>query len=255
MKKTIIIFMLVALTGTLKAQNVINPVRNLIKSTYENNMFSYRLFRDFTLIKSEIYENKIMADVDNTLSRFDNNLSYMTHFISDEKDTQKHYMNLQLFWNNYRILILDSDNVNVQEFFDQTEQFSKLNEELTASIIDKRKLNSTYKNEINTLNILVTLTNDIDKLLINYLYKNELHIKDQPYKVDTKSIYKQVSKLSKTKYGKSNLSIINDLKDNLSIVESLYPVQNNSKQMYSNVNYFTKKVFILMNRILSTIKK
>jgi len=255
MKKTIILLILIVFTRQASAQNVINPVHNLIKSTYENNMFSYRLFRDYTLIKSEIYENKIMADIDNTLSRFDNNLSYMTHFVTDNKNTQKHYMNLQLFWNNYRILILDLDNVGVEQFFNQTEQFSKLNEELAASIIEKRKLNSTYKDEINTLNVLVTLTNDIDKLLINYLYENELSKKEQPYKIDIKSINKHINKLSKTKYGKINQPVINDLRDNLSIIESLYPVKNNSKQMYSNINYFTKKIFILMNRVLSTIKK
>ncbi len=255
MKKIIILVIWIAFTGQIKAQNVINPIKNLVKSTYENNMFSYRFFSDYALIKNEIYEKKIMSDIDNTLSRFDNNLSYMTNFVSKDKNSQKHYMNLQLFWNDYRILILDPDNVDYKTMSEKTNEFKKLNEELSNSIIEKNKLDSSLKEQISALNILVNLTNSIDQLLINYLYNNQYPEKDKLYKTDTKSISKQINKLAKTRYGRENKLIINDLNETLSLIESLYSSKNNSKQMYSNTNYFSKKSFILMNRILSTIKK
>ena len=255
MKKTYILILLLTFSFGFSAhsQDVINPINKLIRSSYENKMFSYRLLTDFVLVKNNIYQNKLIKDIDNTLARYDENLLYMAKFTEKNKDSKKKFISLQLFWNDYRILFIDFENSDLNKLIKYTDNFAKYNEELTLSVLENANVTGKYKKQLETLDLLATLNNQINQLLINYLLKKT--VKHQIYGVDIKSIQKNLKKLSKTITGKNNLDIINDLYNTISIIESLYAKENNSKQMYSNVKYFTQKNFILMKKILSSIKE
>lgn len=255
MKKTYILLLLLFIgTGfTVRSQDVINPVNKLVQASYENKMFSYRLLMDYILVKNNVYQKKIINDIDKILARYDDNLLYIAKFAEKNKDTKKKFINLQLFWNDYRILFIDFDNTDLNKLIKYTDNFAKYNDELTLSVLETNKVKDKYKKQLETLDLLAVLNNQIDQLLINYFLKN--HTKNQLYNVDTKAIQKTLKKLSKTETGKNNINIIEDLKNTISVIESLYSKENNSKQMYSNVNYFTKKTFILMKQILSNIKE
>jgi len=253
MKKIFILLIGWSLWQQVQAQNVINPINKLIKSSYENKMFSHRLLMDYILIENNVYQKKVMTDLDNTLARYDDNLLYIAQFVEKDKDTKKKFINLQLFWNDYRMLFIDYENSDLNKLIKYTENFAKYNDDLTTSVIDSNKLNNKYKTELESLDLLSVLNNQINQLLINYFLKNKS--KNPIYKVDIKDIEKNIKKLQKTYIGKTNFGTVEDLKNTLSVIESLYTLENSSKQMYSNVSYFTKKNFILMNKILEKIKE
>ncbi len=250
MKKIIIIFFITITSWTMSAQNVINPVRQFIKSTYENKMFSHRLLMDFVLIKNNVYPAKVMRDIDNTLARYDENLLYIAQFTKDNKNTHNKLVKLQLFWSDYRMLFIDYDNANLNELIKQTHIFYRLNNEL-EDLIKSNYLKKKYVKQVEELSVLANLNNQINQLLINYYLKEIAH--KQIYKVKLKDIRKNIKKIQKMPVGKQNLGIIDDLFSTISIIETLNTTDNNSKQMYSNVSYFIKKNFILMKKVLSEI--
>ena len=253
MRRILFIFIFTGLAWSINAQNVINPVRQLIKATYENKMFSHRLLMDYILIKNNIYQTKVMSDIDNTLARYDENLLYIAQFSQKDNDIHKKMVGLQLFWNEYRMLFIDFEHANLNDLIKRTHVFYRYNNELADLIIKNRHLNDKYPKQLNVLDILADLNNQINQLLINYFLKD---IARKPiYKVKIKDIRKNIQKLQKTSVGKQNLGVIEDLYNTLSIIETLYATENNSKQMYSNMKYFIKKNFILMKKVLMSINE
>ena len=257
MKKALFSFaILIVFSFASFAQEDENPIGELSKRLYENEMLANHFLRDFVLAKSQVFKSKVMVDFDKSLARFDDNISYISMHLPKDKKIRDKYMSLQGQWNVYRMAIIDLSRDNYKKFVNSTLMMEKECRSMREDILSKHPKYGDNKKVFKYIDYVVDNTKKIDEVIINYVLKNQLNFPeiDKAIKIDFSHIRKNLKKLSKDKnlQGKTNLT---DLNNSLNMVENIYKNKNDSpKLLYSNTKYFSKKSYLLFYELISQLK-
>ncbi len=254
MKKYILILSIVLIHFAGLAQVNDNPIEVLSEKLYQNEMLSNRFFRNFVFIKTNTFKKKVLADMDKSLAKFDDNLSYVILHLPQNKDIKENYIKLQNYWNVYRINITNYDAKNYKSLIGKTQKLNKLISSLITSILRKHPQYGSHKKMIEMAQYNTENTKTVDNIAIAYILKNGLEMNEafDYFDIDFGSLKKGLKKLGKNK----NITalapdLVNDLKTNLETIQSLLEKENyNPKMMYSNINNYSKKSFKLLDIIL-----
>jgi len=258
MKKYIVIISLLFLSLTGFSQVNENPIETLSEKLYQNEMLSNRFFRNFVFIKTNTFKKKVLADMDKSLAKFDNNLSYIILHLPYDKKVKEEYIKLQNYWNIYRINITNYDNKNYKSLIGKSKKLNELISNLTTSILKKHRQYNTHKKMIEMAQYTTDNVKTIDNIAIAYVLKNSLNVHNafDYFDIDYGSLKKGLKKIGKNKIiSSTSADLIADLKTNLQSIQSLVEKKDYiPKMMYSNVNNYTKKSFKLLDIIIKNIK-
>lgn len=255
-----IIFTLFLLLSISKGYSQINnnPFDRLSKSLFENELLSNRFLRNFVLIKTNTYKKRALIDMDQSLAKFDDNLSYIILHLPKDKSIEEDFMKLQNLWNVYRIQISGYEKSNYSSLVRKTKKLEELLVSLRRDILEEHNSYGRNSNTIKPVLLMIDNAKKIDKLLIYYILSNGLKAQNIPsYKdIDFSDFYKNLKKISKYKYKtKDTNEIITDLGSSLKMMESLVNKAGyKPKMLFSDANNYSKKTFLLLTRFMSTIK-
>ena len=257
MKKALFSFaLLILFTSVTFAQEDENPIGELSKRLYENEMLANHFLRDFVLAKSQVFKSKVMVDFDKSLARFDDNIGYISMHLPKDKKIRDKYMSLQGQWNVYRMAIIDLSRNNYKKFVNSTLMMEKECKTMREDILSKNPKYSDNKKVFKYIDYVVDNTKRNDEIIINYILKNQLNFPeiDKALKIDFSHIRKNIKKLSKDK-SLQQKGIINDLINSLSMIENIYNNKNDSpKLLYTNTKYFSKKSYLLFYELIRQLK-
>jgi len=258
MKKYIFIATFIFINFPVFSQVNENPIEILSEKLFQNEMLSNRFFRNFVFIKTNTFKKKVMTDMDKSLAKFDNNLSYIILHLPYDKKVKEDYIKFQNFWNIYRINITNYDNKNYESLINKSKKLNKLISTLTTNILRKHKHYNNHKKMIEMTQYATENVKTIDNIAIAYVLKNGLNVDDafDYFNIDYGSVKKGLKKIGKNKTI-TNVApdLITDLKTNLQSIQSLTEKKEYApKMMFSNVNNYSKKSFKLLDIILKNIK-
>ena len=256
MKKTLFSFILLILfSSNVLAQEGGNPIRELSWRLYENEMLANRFLKNFALAKSKVFKSKIMRDFDKSLAVFDDNISYISMHLPNDNRIREKFMRLQGQWNIYRMAIIDLSLKNYKKIVNSTLMLEIECKSMREELLSKHPKYKENKKVFKYINYVVENSKRIDDIVINYLFKNKLGfpVIDKAIKVDFSVINKNLKKL--LKHYKHDISLINDMKSSLNMVEKIYNTQNDRpKLLYSDTKYFSKKNYMLFKELIEQIK-
>jgi hypothetical protein len=244
--------------GQIKAQINDNPVDVLATKLYENELLSNRFFRNFVFIKTNTFKNKAMSDMDRSLAKFDDNLSYIILHLPYDKEVKDDYLKLQNFWNVYRLNITNYNSENYKRLISKTQRLEKLITELNKKILSKHPDYSAHKSLISLASLAVENGKNVDKMATAYILKYGLNVADayNYYEFDFSGLKKNLKKIRKNKLlqGKVN-DLVTDLNTTVDSIKTLIEKDKyNPKMMYAYVNAYTKKTFKLLHVIMQLVK-
>jgi len=258
MKKILFLLIILYSYSNLNAQLNNNPFDKLSQSLFENEMLSNRFLRNFTLIKTNSYKKRALRDMDQSLAKFDDNLSYIILHLPDNHNVKEDFMKLQNLWNVYRIQVTDYDKNNYKSLIRKTLKLDQLTNSLKIKILDLQNANSINSNTIKTINYMIENAKKTDQLLTMYVLQGGLKFTDASsyYDVDFSDLYKKIKKISKYKYKTTDTNeILIDLNNSIKMMESLIAKKGyNPKMLFSDVNNYSKKSFLLFKKFMNTIK-
>ncbi len=258
MKKIIFILFLLSTISIGYSQVGNNPFDRLTKSLFENELLSNRFLRNFVLIKTNTYKKRALIDMDQSLAKFDDNLSYIILHLPKDKNIEDDFMKLQNLWNVYRIHISDYQKTNYASLVHKTKKLEELLTNLRSNILEEHKRYKLNSNTIKPIVLMVDNAKKIDKLLTYYILTNGLKSQKTPLysTIDFGDLYKNLKKVSKYKYKTKDANeIITDLNNSLKMMKSLIDkIGYKPKMLFSDVNNYSKKTFLLFTRFMSTIK-
>jgi len=258
MKKILllILFVWVLLPINVNAQIDDNPIDKMAKALYQNEMLSYRFLRDFSFIKTNTFKQKALIDMDKSLAKFDENLSYIVINLPEDKDVKEDFVKLQNYWNRYRISITNYKQKNYEVLLKKTAQIKNLIAKLTEDLLLKMR---TYDQNKKTLSYLKRLTvnqKDADKLAISYMFYKGLKLgdKDNFYDIDLSDSHKKLKKIAK-KNKNISVSILADLHANITMINGIFNREGyHPKMFYANLNNYSRKNYQLFKALIQQLK-
>jgi len=249
------LIILLVFSNSIIAQEDENPIRELSKRLYENEMLANRFLRDFSLAKSKVFKAKIMKDFDQSLARFDDNISYVSMHLPEDKNVRNKFMKLQGQWNIFRMAILDISRNNYKKLVNSTLMMEKECKTMREDILKKHPKYSDNKKVFKYIDYVVDNSKKVDLIITNYILKNQLGFPeiDNAIKVDFSAVKKNLKKLSKDKQlqQKSNLK---DLYNSLEMIENTFNKKDSPKLLYSNTKYFSKKNYLLFYDLIQQLQ-
>ncbi len=258
-KIIILIFAINFLSVPAFSQIPDNPIKELSEKLLQNEMLSYRFFRNFVFIKTNTFKKKTMADMDKGIALFDNNLSYIVLHLPEHHKIQQDFLKLQNFWNIYRLNITNFEKDNYQSLIVKTKKLHKFIHQLNSDILDKHPGYSTNKKPIELAKLAIENSKKTDAIAIVYVLQKGLNFPDaiNYFDVDMISYKKNLKKIGKFKaLNPKAKSLIDDLKAILESIKILLQKENfNPKMMYAYSNTFGKKNFKLFNYLIQTINQ
>ncbi len=259
--KKLYISLLVLLFG-LSAQNIQaqiseNPLDILVEKLYQNELLSNRFLRNFAFIKTNTFKKKSMIDMDKSVAKFDDNLSYIILHLPYDRKVKEDFLKLQNFWNIYRLDITDYESERYHSLISKTRKLEKLIVELNKTILDKHPAYSHNKKSIYMASLAVDNVKNVDKAAAVYVFKNGLHYPQitNELEINTGELKKNLKKISKFKALKGTAdSLLFDLSSTADAINDLLNKgKYNPKMMYAYTNTYSKMTFKLLNLILKTI--
>ncbi len=241
-----------------KAQISDNPLDVLTQKLYENELLSNRFIKNFVFIKTNTFKKKSMIDMDRSLAKFDDNLSYIILHLPYDRKVKDDFLKLQNLWNIYRLKITDYDKENYKSLILKTRKLEKYLKELNKVILEKHPAASANKKSINMAHLVVSNGSTIDKIAAAYVLKYGLNLPDafDRFEIDKGALHKNLKKLGKFKpIAKDIKPLLADLKTTQeSILQLVHKEKYNPKMMHAYDNAYTKKAFKLLGIIIKTIK-
>jgi len=256
MKNRIFMGILLLLYGTsMSAQQDRVKFGTLLKGLFENEMLSQRFYKDFLLVKANINKTKAMSDLDKSMARFDDNLSYVASYVTSHKEIENDFTELQNYWNLLRMSMLDFDDDSYELQVSKLKNLDKLSINLLEKILKKDDLADTNSDQIKMMKLVTKNIRQADKILITYLlekkFKQDLSDK---FDVDLSGVKKNIKKISKYnnhQFGK----ITKDLSNNVLTIESLLDNElYHPKILMSNLIIFSKKNYQIFSNLIGSLK-
>ncbi len=260
MKKQYILMLVLFMglyTQNINAQISDNPIDVLVEKLYQNELLSNRFLRNFAFIKTNTFKKKTMLDMDKSLAKFDDNLSYIILHLPYDRKVKEDFLKLQNFWNIYRLNVTDYESERYHSLILKTRKLEMLIKQLNKAILDKHPAYSRNKKQIYLASLAVDNAKNIDKLAAAYVFKNGLNY-PQVYdelEINTSDLKKNLKKIGKYEAlkGKAD-SLLFDLKSTINAINDLINKgQYKPKMMYAYTNAYTKITFKLLDIILKTI--
>ena len=257
MKKRFFSFALLILFSSVAfAQEDENPIGELSKRLYENEMLANRFLKNFVLAKSQVFKTKIMSDFDKSLALFDDNISYISMHLPDDNKIRDKFMSLQGQWNVFRMAIIDLEQKNYKTIVNSTLMLESECKSMREELLSKHPKYDDNKKIFKYIDYVVENTKRIDGVVINYVFKNQLNFPaiEKAITVNFSAIEKNLSKLAKYKNLQDKRNVT-DLANSLKMIENIYNNQNDRpKLLYSNTKYFSKKSYILFYELINQIQ-
>ncbi len=228
---------------------------NLIKGLFENEMLSQRFYKDFLLVKANINKSKVFMDLDKSMARFDDNLSYVASYVVEHSEVEESFTELQDYWNLTRMSMLNFDDNNFDLQVKRLENLDKLSTNLLERVLKKDDLADENSDEIKIIKLATQNIRQSNKILITYLlekkFKQDL---SDSFEVDLSRVKKNIKKISKFqnhKFGK----ITSDLSNSITTIESLLDNESyHPKILMSNLIVFSKKNYQIFSKLISSLK-
>ncbi len=261
MKKIYVLILVILLSfNNFKSHAQIsdNPVSVLTQKIYENEMLSYRFLRNFVFIKTNTFKKKTMIDMDRSLAKFDDNLSYIILHLPYNIKVKEDFLKLQNLWNIYRLNITDYEKENYKSLIYKTRKLEKYLKELNKDILDKHPGYSPNSKNIDIAHLIVENGKTIDKIAAAYILKLGLNFPEafNYFEIDEGDLNKNLKKIGKYKpIAKEVKDLLVDLKSTQESVFQLVKKEKyNPKMMYAYDNAYTKKAFKVLTIIIKNIK-
>ncbi len=259
MKKYLLLFItILTLSFDGKAQIDDNPIYILSEKLYQNEMLANRFFKNFVFIKTNTFKKKALLDMDKSLAKFDDNLSYIILHLPENKDAQENFIKLQNFWNLYRIAITNYEQKNYKSLINKTRKFNKMLVKLTSSVLHKHPKYAHHKKMMEMAQHVADNQKNIDNIAIAYVLKGGLEMEDayNYFDISFGDLKKGLKKLGKNKtIAAKATGIVNDLRITLESIKDLYDKDGyKPKMMFSNINNYAKKSFKLLDFIINNLK-
>ncbi len=260
MKHLSIFILIVFLSLTpskISAQISDNPIDVLTQKLLQNELLSNRFIRNFVFIKTNTFKKKAMADMDKSLAKFDDNLSYIILHLPYDKKTKEDFLKLQNLWSIYRLDVTDYNKEHYKKLILKTRKLEKYINALNKDVLIKHPAYGRNKKNISLAELAVQNGKDIDKIAAAYVLQNGLNFPDafNYFEINSGDFNKNLKKIGKFKKlaGKTH-DLILDLKTNLASIITLKDKgKYNPKMMYAYVNSYSKKTFKLLDIIIKTI--
>ena len=257
MKKVFFSFaLLILFSSTAFAQEDENPIGELSKRLYENEMLANRFLKNFVLAKTQVFKSKIMSDFDKSLALFDDNIAYISMHIPDDNKIRDKFMSLQSQWNVYRMAIIDLEQKNYKKIVNSTLMMRTECTAMREELLSKHPKYDDNKKVFKFIDYVVENNKRIDEVVISYIFKNQLNFPeiDKAISIDFSAIEKNIGKLTKYKKLQDKRSLT-DLSNSLKMIENIYNNQNDRpKLLYSNTKYFSKKSYLLFYELINQIQ-
>ena len=258
MKKILLYILIIASLWNSNGQIDDNPLNLLSEKILQNELLSNRFLRDFVYIKTNTFKKKVLVDMDKSLAKFDDNLSYLILRLPQKVDAKDDFIKLQNLWNVYRIAITNYDKKNYKSLILKTQKINKLLVKLKKEILTEHKDYGDNKKILELAGYVVENEKMISGIATAYVFKNGLELSEafDYFDKDFGLMEKHLKKISKNKtLSTSYNDLINDMKNDLKSLQSLLDKKTyNPKMMYSNANSYSKKSFKLLSIILQHIK-
>lgn len=258
MKKLLLYLFIIGSLWSTHAQINDNPINLLSEKILQNELLTNRFLRDFVFIKTNIFKKKILVDMDKSLAKFDDNLSYLILHLPQNSETKEDFIKLKNLWNIYRITITNYDKKNYKNLILKTRKLNKLFIKLKKDILSAHKDYDANKKLLELAGYAVENEKMMSGLATAYVLKGGLDMPEafDYFEKDFGLMQKHLKKIGKNKaLQASTADLITDLKNDLKSVQALLEKENyNPKIMFSNVNSYSKKSFKLLSIILQNIK-
>ncbi len=250
------IVLLMMFSSPVMAQEDENPIGELAKRLYENEMLANRFLKNFVLAKSQVFKAKIMKDLDKSLALFDDNIAYISMHLPDDNKVRDDFMKLQEQWNIYRLAIIDLDLKNYKKIVNSTLLLGTECQKMRETLLSEHPKYDDNKKVFKYIDYIVENIKDIDGIVINYVFKNQLHFSEieKALKIDFSTVKKNLAKLAKYKKIQEKRSI-KDMGNSLVMIENVYNNQNDRpKLLYSNTKYFSRKSYLLFYELIGQLQ-
>ncbi len=249
-----ILFSLFLILSFLNVQAQIdeNPINLLAKRTAQNEMFTYRFFRDFLYYKSNVYQKKTQSDLDKSIAKFDDNLNQIILFLPKDKDVEKEYLTLQNYWNVFRLDITDLQSNKVKKLATKTLRFNKLLDKFNKSILDAHPKRSSYKKKMKKINRIVECEQEIEKSAIAYVLERGMKDKTALYfNPNLSSVKSNLKKIFKEKKLSDEMKEhFVDMTETIKNIEILLTRETyHPKLMFAYVKSFSKRSFQVLDLV------
>ncbi len=261
MMKKQLFFFLLAFFSLLKpavAQVNDNPINVLSEKLLQNELLSNRFLRNAVFIKTNTFKKKALSDMDKSLAKFDDNLSYIILHLPYDRKVKDEYLKLQNLWNVYRLKVTDYDDLRYKSLVLKTRKLTEQVNTLAKMILKNHKAYSRNKKAFEEAQYLIDNGNMVDNIATAYVLKNGLDFSEayDYFNIDFGELRKNLKKLRKYEPIKKNAAdLLLDLNTNVQAMEAMMnKTMYNPKMMYSTVNSYSKKSFKLLDYILQTIK-
>jgi hypothetical protein len=258
MKKILLYVFIIGSLWSTRAQINDNPINVLTEKIMQNELLVNRFLRDFVFIKTNTFKKKVLIDMDKSLAKFDDNLSYLILHLPQNSESKDDFIKLQNLWNVYRIAITNYEKKNYKSLIIKTKKLNRQLKKLKKDVLINHKDYSKNKKFLELADYVADNEKMINGLATAYVLKGGLETPEAFDYFDTNFGFmeKHLKKLGKNKVlATSSASLINDLKNDLKSIKALSEKETfNPKMMYSNVNSYSKKSFKLLSNILQLIK-
>jgi hypothetical protein len=252
--KLVIAFALLFFSTSMFAQQDKVKFKTLAESLFENEMLTYRFYKDYLLIKANINKKKAFADLDKSMARFDDNLSNIDNYFSDE-DVRSDIEELQNYWNLHRVALLNFEDENYSLQISKLQNLDKLMIKLIEKVIKNVDLFDENDDVVEILKMTTQNIRQSDKIIIKYLLDKKFHQKaSEEIDVDLSRVKKNLKKIAK--YNKHQFSSkIDDLVININSVETLLEDDTfHPKMIMSNASVFSKKNYLIFSKLINSLK-
>ncbi len=260
MKKQLFFFLLTffSLLAPAIAQVNDNPINVLSEKLLQNELLSNRFLRNAVFIKTNTFKKKALSDMDKSLAKFDDNLSYIILHLPYDREIKDQYLKLQNLWNVYRLKVTDYENLKYKSLVVKTRMLEEQISDLNKSILREHPAYSRNKKAFEEAKYVIDNGKMVDKIATAYVLKNGLNFPEafNYFDIDFGELRKNLKKLRKYEPIKKNAAdLLLDLNTNIQAMEAMMnKTAYNPKMMYSTVNSYSKKSFKLLDYILQTIK-
>ncbi len=247
-------FILLFLSTSMIAQQDKVKFNILAKSLFENEMLTYRFYKDYLLIKANINKKKAFADLDKSMARFDDNLSNVSAYLI-KKGYEIDLQELQNYWNLHRMTLLDFEDGNYNLQVSKLQNLDKLMTKLIDKVIKNVDLFDENDDIIKILKMTTQNIRQSDKIIIKYLLDKKFHQKvSEEIDVDLSRVKKNLKKIAK--YNKHQFSSkIEDLVLNINSVETLLADDTfHPKVIMSNISIFSRKNYLIFLNLINSLK-
>jgi len=257
-KLLLLIFTISLLSHKAHSQVDENPIEKIAYKVLQNEMFSNRFLKNFVFIKTNFFKKKALSDMDKSIAKFDDNLSFIILHLPYDKEVKEAYIKLQNYWNIYRIALTNYENENYESLIIKTKKFNKLLANLSKSVIHKHHQYEKKKKLFEKIPYLVNSVKMVDNFAIAYVLKNSLELENayNYFDLSFSDGKKYLKKLGKDKAkGNIYISIISDLNMSLDGIKNIFEKNSYSpKMMYSESNNFSKLAFKLLDHLFNKAK-